>query len=356
MSRNLMTRVVFAPVAMLAMMASMLGVTTTASAASSPPIIPLTPNCVVTLVSGDSATAPPPPTCFDPSGSDQDEFLVPYYLESNGYDVSYVDGQMNPYSSVAPNSTHGASQVIVQSMHYDNAFGGYTNGAAWRLDFGTTVLSVPTPNSYWIEFGECKTVAGITVRGTTAFVRNEIGQDGRYIGSIYPEASANGGAVGVVDTVAATRLYDGSAVGIPLITFQDDKPGLTPGYTYQVKFWLADEGSAAYSGNPKRWLGATQSVVVPKCGTTTTQPGSAASPKATITVVHRGHVFNRVKVVMGSRQATKATMYRVTRDPRRGRTVSQSYTVRCKTVEYRKVRKGTVVTVKFAGKTVRKRI
>ena len=349
MSLNKQSWVVATITTFIMMLAALVGIPT-ASAVPGDPIIPLTPSCTVTLVSGDAATAPLAPTCYDPSGNDQDELLVPSEAVSG---VSYVGADMNPYWYDRPNSTNGASQVSVQSMYYDTTQGMFVKGHAWRLDFNTAVTAVPTANSYWVELGSCVN-SSTTARRVTAFFKNEVGTDGRYLTNVYPEASANNGGVDVFDTEPASRVYDGATVGVPLITYKDRQPGLTPGYTYQVKFWVSYTGDVFSSET--RQLGATQSVYVPKCGKGS-EPvvGSAARPKAVITVLNKGRVFSRVKVALGGKQATRAT-YRVIRDPKHGRTIRKTYTTRHKVLRYDRVRKGTVVKVRFGGKVVRKRI
>ena len=279
---------------------------------------------------------------------------MPYYLEPNGYDVSYVDENRTPYYYDRPNSTNGSSQVLVRSMHYDEVVGGYVDGPAWTLDYNTSITAEPTPNVYSVSFGECSSYIGVPFRRATATVYNEVGADGRYIGSVYPEASAMGGGVDVIDTQTVYRVYDGESVSVPLITFDETMPGLTPGYTYQVTFWLADSGNAGDDSNPTRWAGATQSVYVPECGDS--PPGHTQRPRASIKVVHHRHVFQTVKVVLGSRQATRPTTYQVERRTARGRTIHEKFTTRYKVVLYRQARSGDVFSVQFGAKVVRKKV
>lgn len=353
MSRFKKLWVLIAPMAVvLTMTAPIVGVAP-ASAAPGDPIIPATPSCTVTLVSGDPAIAPPP-TCYDPSGSDLDEFLVPNVNDANGNHIAYEDGSWNPYNWDRPNSTNGASQVFVQSTHYDSTAGGYVNGPAWTLSFNTAITATPGPNTYWVSVGACKMGSqGLWVREATAYITNVAGSDGRYIGEVYPEATADGGGLTAIDTKPVKRIYDGATIGIPLITFDVQKPGLNPGYTYKVKFWLADQGPAGDPANTARRLGATLLVDVPKCGTSGTP--ITVKPTAKIVLLHKGRVYNRVKVVLGSRQATKATHYRVIINPKRGKTIRKSYTVSYKAVTYKKIRKGTVIKVRFGTRVVLRR-
>lgn len=319
-----------------------------ASAATGDPIIPTTPTCTVTLVSGDPATAPPAPTCYDPSGSDIDEFLVPYYFDANGYRVAYENGAWSPYKWDRPNSTNGASQVFVQSTYYDPAVGMYVNGHAWTLTFNTAVTAQPTANGYWVSVGACADAPGSDVRTATAFVRNESGLDGRYIGSVYPESYAKG--ITVARTQPASRVYDGATVAIPLVIDQYT-PGLTTDYTYTVKFWLTDRGEA-WDDETDRRLGATLSVYVPKCSGSTSPSNR---PSARIVKLKPKPPFSKAKVVLGKRSVTKATKYRVVVNPKVGKTVRKTIVTKHKVLRF-KLRGGGVVKVRFNGKVVRKHV
>jgi hypothetical protein len=323
-----------------------LGSVSAASAVPGDPIIPTSPSCVVQLVSGDPVTAPPAPTCYDPSGSDLDELLVPVYTDGYGWPVSYVDSGMGPLNNAGPNSTYGASQVSVQSKEYDPASGMYVVRHGWMLTFNTSVTAAPTPDSYWVTLGECKTAAGFTTRLATAFMRNEAGADSRYIGYVLPEADGENGT-SVFDTQPAYRVLDGATIGMPLVADSPYKLGLDPGMTYTVKYWLEDRNSLATSSGAGSRLGGQVSVYVPKCGGDVTPPADTVKPSAKIIVLKRGPVFRTVKVVLGSRQATAPTSYKVIRDPRRGPTLRKTYVTKYKTVTYYKVRKGTVIKVRF---------
>lgn len=351
MSRRFKPWVVATLTALIATSLSMLGSVSSASAAPGEPIIPMTPSCVVELVTGDPATAPPAPTCYDPSGSDLDEFLVPVYVDSFGWGVSYVDPSMNPYAKDRPNSTRGASQVSVQAMWYDPSMGGYGySGHAWRLTFNTSVTAAPSPNSYSVSVGGC---VGNNLRQVTASFRNEAGPDGRYVGHVYPQAYANG--VNVLDTQPAQRVYDGSTVDIPLVYVAEDGNGILGGYTYTVDFYLTDTNSVAGSGSGTRRLGGSVKVNVPSCKPGSTPgTGDSVKPRAKIVVLKRGKVFNVVKVMMGSREATQKTRYKVIRDPRKGRTLRKAYVTKHKVVTFYKVRKGTVVKVRYKSTSLRR--
>ena len=311
------------------------------------PIIPTSPSCVVALVpgSGDPSTAPPAPTCYDPSGADLDEFLVPPSTGPQG--VAYFDGSFNPYKSDAPNSTRGASQVRVQSMYFDAQMG-FVNGHAWDLTFNTAVTATPGPNGYWVEVGAC---ISDEVRVATAYFRNDVaGGDGRYVGYVLP--TADGGADGVsVATQPALRVLDGATVAIPL-RYDAARAGLIGGVTYQVKYTLIDSNSLPNSGAGTKRIGGTVSVNVPTCRPVIQPPTQGVKPKAKISLVKKGRTFDTVKVVMGDKKAAAPTRYKVIRDPKRGRTLKKAFTVTYK-VKYYKVPKGTVVKVRYKSKTAR---
>lgn len=353
MSRNTKSWVVFALTSLFIPALTLLG-SAPATAGQGDPIIPTSPSCVVTLVSGDPATAPAAPTCFDPSGADEDELLVPLVYSQVGYNVSYVNEDMNPYHTDRPNSTNGASQVSVQSMRYDPGQQMYVPGHAWVLYFNTAVTGPSSANTYWLSVGDCVETAGLEVRSVTAFVRNEPGDGGRYIGSFYPDASAPG--VTVSDTATVTRVYDGATVGVPLIAGEFD-PGLFTGYTYTVGFWIDDIGTAEASGSTTRVLGALQTVYVPPCdgSTSTPPPPLVATPMATITVVHWTRRYRDVSVALGSLRATKPTRYVVVIDPRRGRTIRRTFLTEHQVLSYH-VRKRTLVKVYFSGRVVLRRV
>ncbi len=352
MPRNTQSWVAAAITTLLIMAVPVLGSVPAASAAPGDPIIPTTPSCIIELVSGDPATVPPAPTCYDPSGSDLDELLVPVYTDGSGWDVSYVDSNMSPYKSSAPNSTNGASQVQVQSMRYDASLGGYVNGHAWRLSFNTSVTASPSQNGYSVSVGAC---VGYNTRQVTANFHNAAGLDGRYVGHVFPRAYATG--AGVLDTQPAYRVYDGASVAIPLVYVAEDGNGIIGGYTYTVDFWLTDTNSLPNSGAGTRRLGGSVKVDVPACNTGSTPPSTgSSSPQAKIVVLKRGPIFNVVKVVLGSRKATEPTKYKVIRNPRKGPTLRKTYDTKHKVVKYYKVRKGTVIKVRFKTKVLRRTI
>ena len=343
---------VVATITTFVMMLAALVSTPAASAAPGDPIIPSSPTCIVTLTSGDPATAPPAPTCYDPSGSDLDELLVPVYYDASGYDVSYVNSNMGPYKTASPNSTNGASQVLVQTMRFDPSVGGYVKAHAWQLTFNTSVTATPSPNGYAVSVGSC---VNSNTRQVTASFRNEAGPDGRYIGYVFPQAYATG--VTVLDTQPASRVYDGATVSIPLVYIAEDGNGIAGGYTYTVDFWLTDTSSVPGSGAGTRRLGGSVKVYVPSCKEGTVPPStSTTKPQAKIVVLKRGPVFNKVRVVLGSRKATEPTAYKVIRDPRKGKTLRKTYDTKFKKVTYYKIRKGTVIKVRFQTKVLRRRI
>lgn len=319
-----------------------------ASAATGDPIIPTTPTCTVTLVSGDPSLAPAP-TCYDPSGSDIDEFLVPHYYDANGNSVVYDNGEFGLYNWDRPNPTNGASQVFVQSMYYDPAQWMYVNGPAWTLTFNTAVTAAPGANSYWASVGDCQHSYD-DVRPVTAWIRNEAGVDGRYISSVYPESWSE--EITVAETVAMSRVYDGSTNGTSLLVDQNT-PGLFTGQTYTIRFWLADAGNAMHSTNPARRLGGIIKVFVPKCGTSASPSNR---PSARIVKLKPKPPFSKAKVVLGSRSVTKTTKYRVVVNPKVGKTVRTTVVTKHKVLRF-KLRGGGVVKVRLPnGKVVRKRV
>ena len=334
-----------------------LGSVSAASAAPGDPIIPASPSCVVQLVSGDPASAPPAPTCYDPSGPDLDEFLVPLYYDSAGKQVTYRSDAWSPYKWDQPNSTYGAGQVHVVAAYFDPSLGGYVDRFRWTLAFNTSVTSVPTANAYWVTLGECTTVSGFTTRLATAYMRNEVGVDGRYVGYVLPAASGENGN-SVFDTQPALRVLEGATVAMPLVADAPYKVGLSPGTTYTIKYWLEDRNSLPTSNGAGRRVGGEVSVYVPKCGDDSSSGGSGTTvpPTAKIKVVKRGPVYSKVKVVLGSRKATEATKYRVTIDPPRGKTIRKSYVTKFKVLKYPKLLNRTVVKVRFGIKLVRMRV
>jgi hypothetical protein len=360
MSRNTKSSWVVLPLTtIVAMVLTLLGsITAPASAVASDPIIPPTPSCTVTLVSGDPVTAPPAPTCYDPSGSDLDEFLVPLYYDGAGLEVLYVDTNQNRYWSDRPNSTMGASQVSVRSKQYIPSSGMYGITHSWFLGFNTAVTVPAGLNNYWVSVGQCITSAGITVREATAFITNEPGADGRYIGYVYPRAGTTG--ADALDTEPAFRVYDGSTRAIPLVTEKNNQRGLRPGKIWTVTFFLEDRSSVDGSGAGTRRVGAEVQVDVPSCGSGSGEPPetdpSAVKPQAKIIVLKRGPVYSKVKVVLGSRKATQPTRYRVIRDPRRGPTLRKTYLTKYKAVTYYKVKRGTVVNVRSKTVLAKRRV
>ena len=352
MSRITRSWVAAAITTIFAMMLSTLGSISAASAVPGDPIIPTAPSCVIELVSGDPATAPPVPTCYDPSGSDLDEFLVPNINDANGRHIGYENGAWSPYKWDSPNSTNGASQVFVQSTYYDPAVGMYVNGHAWNLTFNTSITATPAANGYWVVVGDC--LPGSTsIRAATAYFRNEAGADSRYIGSVLPKAwSPKSVAVG---TQAALRVLDGATIAVPLVSDVSQGSGLAAGYTYTVDYWLQDTNSLPDSGAGTRRIGGSVAIDVPTCNpfATVPPPAASAAPKAKIVVLKRGPVFSKVKVVLGSRKATEPTKYKVIRKPLRGKTLRKTFNTKFKVVKYYKIRKGTVIKVRFQTKVLR---
>lgn len=355
--RSTASRLIFtAPAALAACILTSL-VAIPGAAVPGDPIIPAAPSCAIELVSGDPATAPPAPTCYDPSGSDLDEFLVPYVTDANGKVVSYDNGVWSPYKWDAPNSTRGAGQVLVRSTYFSQTTGGYVSGHSWNLTFNTLVTATPAQNRYWVEVGACTREGG--PRTVTAYFANEVGGDSRYIGRVFPSASAEKDGGGVAfDTQPALRVYDGATVAIPLVSQAYQGNGLYGGYTYVVTYWLEDTSSLPNSGAGTRRVGGTVTVDVPNCDRHTNGPGTgtgtSAEPKAKIVVLKRGAVFSKVKVILGSRKATAATKYTVVRDPRQGRAIKKTFVTKFKSVKYRNVRNGTLIKVR-ASKLIAKR-
>lgn len=350
MSSRFTSWVVAAITTLLITSLPVLGSVSAASAVPGDPIIPTSPSCVVQLVTGDPATAPPAPTCYDPSGSDLDEFLVPHYVDASGRRVLYVDQNMNMYWNDRPNSTKGASQVSVQSQHYDPSVGMYVNGHAWVLGFNTAVTAAAGSESYWVTVGGC--LGNDKIRQATAYFRNEP-SDGRYVGYVYPQATHDGGDA--LDTQPALRVYEGSTVGIPLVSSAYMGAGLVSGHIYTVKYWFEDRNSLQGSGAGTRRLGGQVTVEVPDCKIATQDPVGVA-PQAKIVVLKRGPAYSQVKVVLGSRTATVPTRYQVIRDPRWGLTVRKTYLSKYKVVRYYKVKRGTVIKVRFKTVLARRRV
>lgn len=332
------------------MVLSTLGGISAASAAPGDPIIPSAPSCVIELVSGDPATAPPAPTCYDPSGSDLDELLAPLYYDGNGKQVVYHNSESwSPYKWDQPNSTHGAGQVNVGATFFDPSLGYYVERFSWTLAFNTSVTAQPNANAYWVVVGDCKFGGAVPVRPATAYFRNEAGVDGRYVGHVSATTGTN-------QPVSATRVLEGATVGLPLIV-DSSQPGLSASTeqdrTYHLTYWLEDRSTVAGSGEATRRIGMELSVLVRACNRNSGGTGSTVEPKAKIVVVKRGPVFSKIKVVLGSRKATEPTRYKIIRDPRRGPTLRKTFNTKFKVVTYYKVRKGTVIKVRFKTKVLR---
>lgn len=327
-----------------------------APASASTDTMPASPACVITLVSGDPSLAPAP-SCFDPSGSDEDEFTVPNYTDANGNRVSYDKGDWNTLSYDRVYSSGGQAQVGLQAWVYDPSLGEYVVGATWTLNYNLEVTAEPTPNTYWVELGKCNhSSGGIPVREATAFVTNGAGADARFIRSVYPSAATLDGATETHDTAEITRVFDGATASTPLITFDLYKPGLETGTTYMVKFWQADVGSAKDWDNKSRILASKVRVYVPSCGGVN---GPSTRPRAKISVISCRPASSNVRVELGSKAATKATKYRLVIDPRRGKTFRKTFTTAHKVVKLHRlhrVKKGTLIKVTFGKKVVKKRI
>lgn len=341
---HLMSSRSFAVLAATALFITIAGTAPVAAAAGTPgdPIIPTTPSCSIILTAGDPATAPPAPTCYDPSGADLDEFLVPRYVDATGHSVGYEDGNWNPYNWDRPNSTKGASQVTVQSTRYDPAVGFYVNDHAWTLTFNTSVTGAEAGETY-----RAVVVPGTCNPQTSQWQVEWLAQNlpdatHRYIpsieGSIYRLADDTPLPPGLIDEhVHAERVYDGHEASLGV-------ESMYPG-TYKFAATKGDKTSG--------WQGWR--LEVPTCGRVRgpdadANDTSAVKPRARIALVNRGAVFSKVKVVLGSQKASTPTRYKVIRDPRSGRTLRQSVSTSDKVLRYR-VRNGTLVKV-VSGKTL----
>ncbi|MDQ5932121.1 MAG: hypothetical protein QG649_206 [Patescibacteria group bacterium] len=355
MSRNTKSWVVLPLTTIVAMVLTLLGsITAPASAVAGDPIIPPTPSCTVTLVSGDPVLAPPAPTCYDPSGSDLDEFLVPLYYDVSGNQVIYRSASWSPYKWDQPNSSRGSSQVSVFAATYDSVMGGYVDKHSWTLSFNTASIAQPPANAYWVVVGKCDWTAGSPFRPVTAFFRNEVGVDGRYVGYLSLET-------GVTEPAEAMRVLDGATVGLPLVVdeYQLGLPADNDQVEiFEVAYWLEDRSTVPGSGVGTRRMGAKLQISVPACRYDGNDPGTGTSvkPQAKIIVLKRGPVYSKVKVVLGSRKATQPTRYQVIRDPRRGPTLRKTYLTKYKAVTYYKVKRGTLIKVRSKTVLAKRRV
>lgn len=339
-----------AVLAATALLTTIVAVATPADAAAGTPgdpIIPTTPSCSIILTAGDPATAPPAPTCYDPSGADLDEFLVPRYVDATGHSGGYEDGNWNPYNWDRPNSTKGASQVTVQSTRYDPAVGFYVKDHAWTLTFNTSVTGTEAGETY-----RAVVVPGTCNPQTSQWQVEWLAQNlpdatHRYIpsieGSIYRLADDTTLPPGMIDEyVHAERVYDGREASLGV-------ESMYPG-TYKFAATKGDKTSGWQD-----WR-----LEVPTCGSVRGPDADAndtavVKPRARIALVKRGAVFSTVKVVLGDRKATIPTRYKVIRDPRSGPTLRKSVATTRKTVRYR-VPNGTLIKVRAKTLLAKRRI
>lgn len=294
-----------------------------AHAAPGDPIIPATPSCVVQLVSGDPATAPPAPTCYDPSGSDLDEFVVPQNaVNSSGHGVGYVDGNMNQYHPV--NSTNGASQVFIQATSYNPATGTTNNDYSWTLTFSQSVTGTEAGESYRAEVipGTCNSTTSQWQVNWLVYNKPDVTQ--RYIpvidGSVYRLADDDTTIPpGMIDEfLRVERVHDG----------RESSLGIESMYPGTYKF-AATKGSVTSGWQSWR-------LEVPSCGRyrgpdAADAPGTGTTT-GSLTGKFRQLSPTKMKAIVNGRRVDYSVKVKIVIDPKVGKTVIKAFTMKPRSV------------------------
>jgi hypothetical protein len=212
----------------------------------------------------------PPPTKYDRSGADQDEYLVPTFIDSNGNDIVYqVNGDYPPSSL---NSTGGAASVTVTTMYMDVDKGYYVDGPSWTLTYNLAATASEAANRYHSVLGACDASWGEAK--LTAYIENVADATGRYL----PKVSVTSyNIVGSGATSQAMRVLDGET---RVLAVKGVGIGVAPG-TNTVKYYLGEPGASAPVYTEKVWVPACGSEV-PPAGDPGATPTVKANPRGMV--------------------------------------------------------------------------
>lgn len=360
MSRKTMVRVLVAALASLSMLAAMLGFASAPANADGDTetfnggvAYPADSSCTITQVVNPSGTVtsnpvPPPPVCFDPSGSDQDEVLEPP-SDDDYYRFVYYIGSTR-LSEDEPYSTKGQSVATVEV--WDNGVPGVQSPGysttAYQLTFNTAVTVPPAPNDYWAEVGdECKDIGYGDYRELTIFVKNNEDAGKRFIHRIWPDVDALDGS-SVPWSDQAFRVQDGQTAGMHAKVRLYGMPGVWPGKTYKVKVWESDYDRADSSDR----VVANLRVTVPNCDgtdpTDPTDPGHTVKPKGDLRQTGK----HKVRAVMKKGSASAVPFRVLVQKPHRKAKVRNiTLSQPRKVLVMKKLPKGTrvVLSAKWGG-------
>ncbi|WP_457110217.1 hypothetical protein [Marmoricola sp. URHA0025 HA25] len=198
---------------------------------------------VMLAESASAEGAPPAPTVFDPSGTDQDAFTIPV-VSGAGY-MSLDEATY--YTSGATYPSGGVSQLQLKATSCDG-FGSCTD-TPFTLVFNQAVTGTEAANKYHSVLGACD--ASLSQTRLTAYIENVADATGRYLPEVSVTAYNIIGSGATLQTMRVldgeTRVRDVKGVGI----------GVAPG-TNTVKYYLGEPGASAPVYTEKVW--------VPACG------------------------------------------------------------------------------------------
>lgn len=191
----------------------------------------------------------PAPTLLDPSGTDQDGFVIPEWPD-NTYSGYYVIGDSEREAREGFHRVKEPTTVTVRA--YFSSWPPEPVGS-WDLELTDVETGPEAAHAYHFEVDGCRRRDGTGYRPARAVVTNTPDSSGRYIQSIYPDAQSAAGWT-VYEPEMASRVLDGESATLALKT-RDDLPGLLPGL-YRVDFRIADRGYASSRGRVRHseWL------------------------------------------------------------------------------------------------------
>lgn len=275
----------------------------------------------------------PPPTKFDRSGADQDEYLVPTYVDSNGNAVAYqVNGDYPPASL---NSTGGASSVTVTTMYKDVDKGYYVDGPSWTLTYDLAITATEAANKYHSVLGACNASWGQWT--LTAYIENGADASGRYLPKVTVTAY---NIVGSGATSQALRVLDGETRALAV---KGAGVGVAPG-TNTVKYYLGEPGASAPVYTETVWVPAC-GAQVPPAGDPGVTPVAKAKPRGMLRLANcRTGLVKGYTTTKGVRPYSGKTVFRYRKGKARPIVFAMRNNVaNWKVKRFRHVPKGVVV-------------
>lgn len=310
-------------------------------------------SCVITTETNPEGViddAPPPPICFDPAGTAEDEVVAPVGNPPYSPRYYYNVGPQSDYVFLFDNEpymTHGETIVVTV---WDNAPSGGqlpdVSKTQFVLSFPNTAEVTPADNIYTVTVGETclQDRGGTNYRRVTTSVEQVADNGKTYTQYAKPQASESmGGAATEGDQ--ATRIMDGTRVdGLAVMTTAGDREGLRSSLTWELKFKVRDvPGGPLYTAH-------TENVVVPPCpGDPVVEPPSPPKFKKPNARIFRTGA-HKVRVQMNKGSLAKG-IFRVKVNPpgkgqRNAKTKPYTFVKQKQITRRGGLRYGTVVLVK----------